>query len=933
KDASGNWKDGTTTLTVNGDGAVEVPVPTGVQLKEGDIVKAQAEDKANTKAKSPIVTKAVGRSKKKTPTPTLEKITAEDTTFIIKPIDNTSENIITDTMVVTIKDNMTNTTVKKIILKKQSKGNWRIQGTSTDIVPDGEGKLTVDPGLAFKAEYSLGATAEDKTHGHSISDPTSVKVNAKQSNEPSYVKQLKNDDAQKFHVFKGKGVPGALINIYSPGGDQIAIPVTVGNDGFFEAKIPQENMPADGKIQFAQKIEERPESEKVDAELKITKPTLKLGDLDAGATTITLNTISEDCTRIIVTLPDNTTKELTKNNVGNWLDSNNKVVGTGPNITDLDAPQLKNNDIVKAVGYDEYNNISKEEKTIVGDKASFTTEKPQQEKRDDNYNVIISAVIPAGSNPANNTVYTLCKENGTEVAATVSEKDGKVVFTVTDGVLAHGVKVKVKVKEPGKPEKFSEVSKALDLNGPVITAQDIKGRVGVPLKDSTTNQIKVEDETSPGLEELAYFELPQKLQIVKDGAIWKVKGAVPYRIEAADNVTITYTGKDQWGNKTGKIVNVWIEDKTAVDTPKIDPLKKGSKTVKITPPLKGDTLVVTIGDDTVTLTKKIDPNTNEVTWNDGTITYPLTSGKIDVKVPDDEGLEVGDIVTAQGKDSTGILADSPIATDSVKQSNLKTPTPQFEQVTVGDTTFTIEPINQGVIVVDRLVITIRNETTEEAKLILTKDDSGNWTDQDNNPITKEGNKLKVSVPSGITLTPNHSFGATAEDVFHGHAISDPTSINVNAKQSDKPTAEQGKTKENGNPTITGTGVAGADINVYDPTTGNLIAGPVKVKPDGTYEIEVPKDSVPHDGKVIVKQKEDGKPESEPTNVTIDKTAPDAPLIDPTNVGDTTIQITPPDEAEKLIITLPDGSKKELTKKNATTWTDGATDYPVSGGKI
>lgn len=599
------------------------------------------------------------------------------------------------------------------------------------------------------------------------------------------------------------------------------------------------------------------------------------------------------------------------------------------------------------------------DRTVLALDQSATPEKPEQGKKD-NGKIVVTVPVPQPE-PAAGTVYELTDDQGNPIKDPSGKtytgyvnSDGKVVFEVpeADKKLKNGDKVQVKVTEPNKYPSFSKPSDPLDLNAPVITAPNVTEKKDNAIADGKYHI------TSNELAKITSVDgLPDDLSIRKDGASdseeylnnWKIAGTGRYTVK---DKTVTLVAEDRFGNIAQATFMVTITDKDVVGTPVIDQPQPGDTTIKVTPPSTGDRLLVTMSDGKqITLEKQSDGS-----WKDPATgkTYTSEGGKLVIAL--DKPAAPGDFITAQGKDSAGKLEDSPRAEVSVRPSSKVTPAPVLDDLTMGDKTFRIKPVNNEAegITPDRLVVTFRDSVNaDKGRVVLTKSTDGSWTDGSKTYTVGSDGYLIVDIPSSaLPLERTYTLAATAEDVLHNSKISDPTSAYVKVAKSAQPTAEQGKNDKDGNPVITGKGTPGASIEVKD-NDGNVIAGPVTVKDDGTYEITVPKDKIPADTtsvKVIQTEKDkdpsDPAPEphpadpSHPKNHTpIDLSAPKVPVLDPPTAGDKTVALTPDksnEPGDKLIITLPNGEKITVVKQPDGSWKNpdnNKTYTPDKDGKI
>ena len=191
----------------------------------------------------------------------------------------------------------------------------------------------------------------------------------------------------------------------------------------------------------------------------------------------------------------------------------------------------------------------------------------KHEKDGDKTNAIVTAVpgtisgdkVPAG------TTYELVKNDGSGNFVSVDENkplmgtvgaDGKIKFVIPEGTLAHDTELKIRQKSPEQKPSDSEAIK-LDLKAPEITAGDIKGYVGVDVKDYkvTTDE--------PARLSIAKGAIPEgfsyitgtndpKYQLPKE---WTLTGAATK--EADEKINLQ--AEDAFGNTATKEIQVTIK--------------------------------------------------------------------------------------------------------------------------------------------------------------------------------------------------------------------------------------------------------------------------------------------------------------------------------------------------------------------------------------
>ncbi|MDO5714440.1 MAG: hypothetical protein Q4Q07_08415 [Tissierellia bacterium] len=229
-------------------------------------------------------------------------------------------------------------------------------------------------------------------------------------------------------------------------------------------------------------------------------------------------------------------------------------------------------------------------------------------------------------------------------------------------------------------------------------------------------------------------------------------------------------------------VNIKLEDKDILKVKLDDKNLKGIKITNTELPLG------------VTLEKIADENGKPV--------YQLKGTPRDVITAEDNF-----IITYTATDKFGNTSEKKV--NVVINNQEKTEKPIIDKIDEGDKTVKITPPTDA----DSVIVTWPDGKVTE----MTKGEDGKWKDKDNKEIPFEDGKLVVPVPKGTELKNLDIVKATAQDKANNKLPSDEDLKAVGGK-SVPPTAKQDETKENGNPTISGTGIPGSDINVYDPNT-------------------------------------------------------------------------------------------------------------------
>ena len=243
----------------------------------------------------------------------------------------------------------------------------------------------------------------------------------------------------------------------------------------------------------------------------------------------------------------------------------------------------------------------------------------------------------------------------------------------------------------------------------------------------------------------------------------------------------------------------------------------------------------------------------EVTWPDGSTSTGTVDedGNWSVDVPDDVDLNDGDIViviqTEEDKDPSGPAQVTVGGGD--KDGNGKSDTPNIDIIVAGDNAVSGNGVPGS-------TITVRFEDGSTAETTVGADRI--WS---------------VDVPAGVVLEEgDHVFAA---QVTGDKDISDEAQRTVVAEapptRSDTPNIDP---IDEGDKTVTGQGVPGAEIEVTWPDDSTSTA---TVDEDGNWAVNVPDDVDLVEGdNVTAVQKEPGKPESSPAQETVGGDTKDGP---------------------------------------------------------
>ncbi|MEX0429736.1 Ig-like domain-containing protein, partial [Nocardioides sp. DS6] len=338
-------------------------------------------------------------------------------------------------------------------------------------------------------------------------------------------------------------------------------------------------------------------------------------------------------------------------------------------------------------------------------------------------------------------------------------------------------------------------------------------------------------------------------------------------VELADgDHTLTATQTDEAGNTSPASDPIDITVDTSEDAPTISTPESGSSTNDNTPTISGTgdpgaTVTVTTDDGTELGTAVVDDDGN---WS-------LDSTQLD----DDTYTITATQSDAAGNDS---LASDPVI------FTVDTQAPDAPAITApedGDTVATGTPEITGTGEAgDTVTVTDENGDTVCETTVA---DDGTWS----------------CTPDTALADGDHTLTAAQTDpAGNASAPSDPVHITVDTTAPDAPVITSpsgGDVLDTGTPTITGTGEAGDSVIVTDEDGATLCTA--TVQDDGTWTCTIPDGKALADGDhtlTATQTDEAGNtsPASDPVDITVDTTAPDAPSITAPGDGDTLATGTP-----------------------------------------
>ncbi|MCC8989460.1 MAG: Ig-like domain-containing protein [Staphylococcus sp.] len=376
----------------------------------------------------------------------------------------------------------------------------------------------------------------------------------------------------------------------------------------------------------------------------------------------------------------------------------------------------------------------------------------------------------------------------------------------------------------------------------------------------TVNQVTSEDKTITGKAEpnstvTVTFPDGTKVQAITatDGSY---RVAVPTNIDLVGGETLGVTSTDKAGN-TSTAANTTVVDVTAPKEPVINDVTSEDKTI----------------------TGTSEPNsTVTVTFPDGTKASATAdaSGNYTIGIPDSEDLKGDEELSVVATDAAGN-----VSVDAGTTVLDKTPpeVPTINPVTSEDKTITgkAEPNST-------VTVTFPDGTTANA----TTDGDGNYTiDIPANEDLRGGEALPVTSTDGA----GNQSGAATTTVTDTTAPTAPTVPSVN------PVSSEDKT-------VTGKAEPGSTVTVTFPD-GTTASGTTDA--DGNYTIDIPANEDLKGGETlpVTATDKDGNKSEEATTTVSDKTAPEAPTVNPVTSDDT--QITGKAEPNSTVtVTFTDG---------------------------
>ncbi|PAK73099.1 hypothetical protein B8W95_07435, partial [Staphylococcus pasteuri] len=470
----------------------------------------------------------------------------------------------------------------------------------------------------------------------------------------------------------------------------------------------------------------------------------------------------------------------------------------------------------------------------------------------------------------------------------------------------------------------------------------------------TVNQVTSEDKTITGKAEpnstvTVTFPDGTKVQAITatDGSY---RVAVPTNIDLVGGETLGVTSTDKAGN-TSTAANTTVVDVTAPKEPVINDVTSEDKTI----------------------TGTSEPNsTVTVTFPDGTKASATAdaSGNYTIGIPDSEDLKGDEELSVVATDAAGN-----VSVDAGTTVLDKTPpeVPTINPVTSEDKTITGKAEPNSTVTVTFPDGTTANATTDgdgnytidipanedlkggEALPVTSTDGAGNQSGAATttvtdttaptvptiNPVTSEDKTITGHAEPGSTVTVTFPDGNTATgttDADGNYVINIPTDEDLKGGEelpvtsTDKagntsqpastvvtdttaPTVPSVNPVSSEDKTVTGKAEPGSTVTVTFPD-GTTASGTTDA--DGNYTIDIPANEDLKGGETlpVTATDKDGNKSEEATTTVSDKTAPEAPTVNPVTSDDT--QITGKAEPNSTVtVTFPDG-----TTASGTTDADG-----------
>ena len=875
------FPDGTKASgTTDADGNYVIDIPANEDLKGGETLPVTATDKAGNQSGETTTTVTDTTA----PTvPSVNPVTSDDTQITGKAEPGS-------TVTVTFPDGTTAT------------------GTADQ---DGNYVIDIPANEDLKGGETLPVTATDKAGNKS--EPTSTVVTDTTAPTVPSVNPVTSDDTQ----ITGKAEPGSTVTVTFPDGTTAT--GTTDDNGNYVIDIPSNEDLKGGET------------------LPVTA-TDKAGNTSDKATTVvtdttaptvpTINPVTSDDTQIkgkaepgstvTVTFPDGNTATGTTDADGNYV------------INIPSSEDLKGGETLPVTATDKDGNKSEPATTVVTDTTAPSTPTVNPVTSDDTQ-------ITGKAEP--NSTVTVTFPDG-KTASSTTDADGNYVINIPSSEdLKGGEELPVTATDKAGNTSDKATTVVTDTTAPTVPT----------INPVTSDDTQIKGKAEPGSTVTVTFPDGTKASGTTD-ADGNYVIEIPTNEDLKGGETLPVTATDKDGNESQPATTV-VTDTTAPSVPTINPVTSEDKTI----------------------TGKAEPgSTVTVTFPDGTKASGTTDadGNYVINIPANEDLKGGETlpVTATDKDGNESEPATTVVTDTTAPS-----VPTINPVTSDDTQITGKAEPGSTVTVTfpdgtkatgktdadgNYVINIpANEDLKggETLPVTSTDKDGNESEPATtvvtdttaptvptiNPVTSEdktitgkaepNSTVTVTFPDGTTATGttdkngNYVINIPANEDLKGGETLPVTSTDKDGNESEPATTVVTDTTAPSVPTvnpvtsndktITGKAEPGSTVTVTFPD-GSTSTG--KADQDGNYVIDIPANEDLKGGETlpVTSTDKDGNT-SEPATTTVsDKTAPEAPTVNPVTSDDT--QITGKAEPNSTVtVTFPDG-----TTASGTTDADG-----------
>ena len=729
------------------------------------------------------------------------------------------------------------------------------------------------------------------------------------------VNLIEADDAR----ITGSGTPNAVITVTLPDGSKI--PTTVDSDGNWFVDVPAGSPLKIGELVKAVQTEDgKAPSDEIIARVanKHQTSTATVDPIMEGDDKVTGTGVPG--AEVTVTLPNGTKLTTPVDPDGNWEvtlpASYDPKVGDEIKVVQTEDGKDPSGEVLVTVGGDEQSTTPTVDPVMEGDDkvsgtgvpgADVTVTLPDGTKITEEVkpNGTWEIDIPAGKKPSGGDTLTVVQtEDGKKPSGPVlapvgytAQTETPTVNPIIDGdteilgtgvpgaeiiaTLPNGSEITTQVDPDGnwkldipagmEPKAGEEVSIIQiegdkDPSGQVLVVTGHKEQTETPTVDPVTTG----DNTVSGTgvpDAVVVVTLPDGSEVsitVEPDGTWEIDIPAGKEPVAGDQIKVVQTesGKDPSGQ-----VLVTTGDGSQSNNATVDPVTEGDD--KITGTGEPDAEI------TVTL-----PDGSEIT------TTVEPDGTWEIDLPNEPKPAEGDRITIvqkeDGKDPSGEVVVE-VGRGEVTKA------PVIDPVTEGDSTI-------GGMGIPDAVVTVT--LPDGAELTATVDQDGNWT---------------VNLPANSQIEAGDSITVTQKE--DGKKTSPEVTVEIGrGEQTQAPTVDP---INQGDETASGTGVPGANITVTLPDGTDVTT---KIKPDGTWEVDLPAQPKLNPGDQIdITQTEENKRPSPPVVVEVGNgEQTQTATVDPITEGDDKITGTGVPGAE-ITVTLPDGTEITTNVNPNGTW--------------